>query len=284
MIIGPISASPPPPPAQHGRRSADTRVCVNVNRIRNSSKQPKNNRAASESAAAAVVADRGLAKRAHGRQIHAEDVRRHERTAEVRDQRTLNRPSHMRHVETLRTGHDVISNRVFTGRKGKPPREPRARPPVPVWDRLARPEAAVGAGAGVAVAGCGGTGEALARERDGVGYVDAVHQPQQDHHHNHSHRGIGEGGGFGDNGDAGGRHASGSGDLSGGQGKKTDVAAAESRPQRGGENAVGPGGGGGGEDGGTVAAPSMNGSRTSSRSKPNVPPLKLSRQPTNVSV
>lgn len=259
-------------------------MCVNVNRIRNSSKQPKNNRAASESAAAAVVADRGLAKRAHGRQIHAEDVRRHERTAEVRDQRTLNRPSHMRHVETLRTGHDVISNRVFTGRKGKPPREPRARPPVPVWDRLARPEAAVGAGAGVAVAGCGGTGEALARERDGVGYVDAVHQPQQDHHHNHSHRGIGEGGGFGDNGDAGGRHASGSGDLSGGQGKKTDVAAAESRPQRGGENAVGPGGGGGGEDGGTVAAPSMNGSRTSSRSKPNVPPLKLSRQPTNVSV
>ncbi|CAM9444739.1 unnamed protein product, partial [Laminaria digitata] len=104
--------------------------------------QPKNARAAKSESAAAAVADRGLTKRTQGRQLHAENVLRHERSAEVRDQRTLNRPSHMRHVEILRTGHDVISNRVFTGREGKPPREPRARPPVPVWDRLARPEAA----------------------------------------------------------------------------------------------------------------------------------------------
>lgn len=47
----------------------------------------------------------------------------------------------MRHVEVLRTGHNVISNQVFTGREGKPPLQPRARPPVPVWDRIFRPGA-----------------------------------------------------------------------------------------------------------------------------------------------
>ncbi len=83
------------------------------------------------------VADRGLFKRTRGRQAHEENIRQHERTAALNEQRTLNRPSHMRHVEVLRTGHDVISNRVFTGRDGKPPPQPRAKAPLPVWDRLA---------------------------------------------------------------------------------------------------------------------------------------------------
>lgn len=83
------------------------------------------------------VADRGLSKRTRGRQAHEENIRQHERTAALNEQRTLNRPSHMRHVEVLRTGHDVISNRVFTGRNGRPPPQPRAKAPLPVWDRLA---------------------------------------------------------------------------------------------------------------------------------------------------
>lgn len=92
---------------------------------------------------AAVVADRGLSKRTRGREAHEENIRQHEHAAAVSEQRALNRPSHMRHVEVLRTGHDVISNQVFTGREGKPPPKPRARPPAPVWDRLSGPEAAV---------------------------------------------------------------------------------------------------------------------------------------------
>eukprot|EP00752_Nemacystus_decipiens_P006911 g6205.t1 len=84
------------------------------------------------------VADRGLSKRTRGRQAHEENIRQHERAAAISEQRALNRPSHQRHVEVLRTGHNVISNRIFTGREGKPPPEPRAKPPVPVWDRLSR--------------------------------------------------------------------------------------------------------------------------------------------------
>lgn len=92
------------------------------------------------------VADRGLTKRTRGRQAHEENIRQHERAAAISEQRALNRPSHQRHVEVLRTGHNVISNRVFTGREGKPPPQPRAKPPVPVWDRLSRqPEAAAAA-------------------------------------------------------------------------------------------------------------------------------------------
>lgn len=82
------------------------------------------------------MADRGVNKRAQGRQIHEENIRKHERAAALSEQRLLNRPSHMRHTEVLRTGHDVISNQVFTGREGRPPPQPRARPPVPVWDRV----------------------------------------------------------------------------------------------------------------------------------------------------
>ena len=84
------------------------------------------------------VADRGLSKRTRGRQAHEENIRQHERAAAISEQRALNRPSHQRHVEVLRTGHDVISNQIFTGREGKPPPQPRAKPPVPVWDRLSR--------------------------------------------------------------------------------------------------------------------------------------------------
>lgn len=90
----------------------------------------------------AVAADRGLTKRVAGRKVHEESIRQHERKAAIDDERTLNRPSHMRHVEVLRTGHDVISNQVFTGRVGKPPPQPRARPPVSVWDKLSGPDGA----------------------------------------------------------------------------------------------------------------------------------------------
>ncbi|CAM9647124.1 unnamed protein product, partial [Hapterophycus canaliculatus] len=84
----------------------------------------------------ASVADRGLSKRTRGRHAHEENVRQQERAAALREERTLNRPSHMRHVEVLRTGHNVVSNEIFTGRGGRPPPQPRARPPMPVWDRL----------------------------------------------------------------------------------------------------------------------------------------------------
>lgn len=105
----------------------------NLSETRFKTKQPKVSTAKGEVAA---VDDRGVNKRAHGRHIHEEHIRQHERTAAISEQRALNRPSHMRHVEVLRTGHDVISNQVFTGREGRPPPQPRARPPVPVWDRL----------------------------------------------------------------------------------------------------------------------------------------------------
>lgn len=95
--------------------------------------QPKNTIAKKNTAS---VADRGLSKRTRGRQAHEENIRQHERAADVSEQRILNRPSHMRHVEVLRTGHNVISNQVFTGREGQPPPQPRAKPPMPIWDRL----------------------------------------------------------------------------------------------------------------------------------------------------
>lgn len=106
----------------------------NVPPPRQQSKQPKNTIVKKKPAS---VADRGLSKRTRGRQAHEENIRQHERAAVVGEQRILNRPSHMRHVEVLRTGHNVISNQVFTGREGKPPPQPRAKPPMPVWDRLA---------------------------------------------------------------------------------------------------------------------------------------------------
>ncbi|CBN75137.1 conserved unknown protein [Ectocarpus siliculosus] len=84
----------------------------------------------------ASVQDRGLSKRTRGRQTYEDNIRQHERAAAASEQRTLNRPSHMRHVEVLRTGHNVISNQDFAGREGKPPPQPRAKPPMPVWDRL----------------------------------------------------------------------------------------------------------------------------------------------------
>ncbi|CAM9251703.1 unnamed protein product [Ectocarpus fasciculatus] len=84
----------------------------------------------------ASVQDRGLSKRTRGRETYEDNIRQHERAAAASEQRTLNRPSHMRHVEVLRTGHNVISNRDFAGREGKPPPQPRAKPPMPVWDRL----------------------------------------------------------------------------------------------------------------------------------------------------
>ncbi|CAN0486543.1 unnamed protein product, partial [Ectocarpus sp. 12 AP-2014] len=84
----------------------------------------------------ASVQDRGLSKRTRGRQTYEDNIRQHERAAAASEQRTLNRPSHMRHVELLRTGHNVVSNQDFAGREGKPPPQPRAKPPKPVWDRL----------------------------------------------------------------------------------------------------------------------------------------------------
>lgn len=84
----------------------------------------------------ASVQDRGLSKRTRGRQTYEDNIRQHERAAAESEQRILNRPSHMRHVEVLRTGHNVISNQDFAGREGKPPPQPRAKPPMPVWDRL----------------------------------------------------------------------------------------------------------------------------------------------------
>ncbi|CAB1119297.1 unnamed protein product [Ectocarpus sp. CCAP 1310/34] len=84
----------------------------------------------------ASVQDRGLSKRTRGRQTYEDNIRQHERAAAASEQQILNRPSHMRHVEVLRTGHNVISNQDFAGREGKPPPQPRAKPPMPVWDRL----------------------------------------------------------------------------------------------------------------------------------------------------
>lgn len=102
---------------------------------RTTKQQPKKTVVKNQSSS---VADRGLSKRTRGRQAHEENIRQHERAAAISEQRALNRPSHQRYVEVLRTGHNVISNRVFTGREGKPPPQPRAKPSVPVWARLSR--------------------------------------------------------------------------------------------------------------------------------------------------
>lgn len=173
-----------------------------------------------------------------------------------------------------------------------------------MWDRLARPEVAVGAGVAAAPAvaatarsaaaaaavgsRCGGTEEAGARERDGGGNTDVHHhQPNRDDHHNHR-RGSRESGGLGDSGDTGARcTAAVSGDPCGGQGGGADllvasapaVPTAASRARRGGEAAF--------EQGGdTTATPNKTASRASGTSsrKPNVPPLNLSRQPNTGSV
>lgn len=86
------------------------------------------------------VADRGLNKRVRGREICEENIRQHEAAAGSSEERALNRPSHERHAERLRTGYDVISNEIFTGRTGQPLPPPRTRPPMPVWNRLAESE------------------------------------------------------------------------------------------------------------------------------------------------
>lgn len=85
------------------------------------------------------AADRGLGKRAHGRELYEESIHQHQRAAVASEERGLNRPSHQRHAERQRVGYDVISNQVFFGREGRPPPPPRARPPESVWDRLAGP-------------------------------------------------------------------------------------------------------------------------------------------------
>lgn len=83
------------------------------------------------------MAERGLSKRTRGREVNEQNVRRHQQAEVISEQRALNRPSYRRHAERLRAGFDVISNKDYSGRDGRPPPPPRARPPVAVWDRVA---------------------------------------------------------------------------------------------------------------------------------------------------
>ena len=86
------------------------------------------------------MGERGLNKCVHGREEFEKNVRRHELERERAEQRMLNRSSHTRHAEVLRTGYDIISNQVFTGREGRPPPRPHARPPVPAWGWISGPD------------------------------------------------------------------------------------------------------------------------------------------------
>lgn len=105
------------------------------------------------------MANRGLNKRARGRELHEKHIQQHQQVATVSEDRALNRPSHQRHAERLRAGHDVISNHDFSGRDGRPPPLPRAQPPVSVWERLASQGTGEGVGAGAETeAGKQGTG------------------------------------------------------------------------------------------------------------------------------
>lgn len=199
------------------------------------------------------MADRGLTKRSRGRQAHEENVRQHERQHERAEQRILNRPSHMRHVEVLRTGHDVISNQVFTGRQGRPPAKPRARPPAPVWDRLSGPEVS-------SWLGSQGVAEKASTHRGGE-----EHSQDDNKCDNH-----GGGGGGGDHqGGLGGAENSGSGSRGRGNEANDVVVGSGRRLER--DSGVNEAPSGGRERGKTGAA--------AKSSKQIVPPLDLSLKP-----
>lgn len=134
------------------------------------------------------MAERGLSKRTRGREVSEQNVRRHQQAEVISEERALNRPSYRRHADRLRAGFDVISNQDYSGRDGRPPPPPRARPPVAVWDRVASQATnialagsgqdseveapAVAAGAGKVVKGSDAQGEGDGRAYGGTGRAE----------------------------------------------------------------------------------------------------------------